>query len=190
MLVDAVARNVDRSVRRAVRDWQRDRHAYVTDRERLVQFALEQYEPFMHRMGAAAHAMWSRKTIEAMWDDPGLLVAGAEDEAGVCALYSFALGGEGAECHLNLSVCGGREATTALIWWGVEQLASRGVAWLHMGGGVSQGDAIAQAKLKFPPKVVPFRAAREVYRRERYDELCTQAGVAADAPGFFPPYRR
>lgn len=188
--VEGVARRADRSVRRAVRDWERQGRAYVTDRARLRDFARTHYGAFMARMGARPQTVWSAATLDLMLEDPSVLVVGAEDEEGVCALHSFASTTHGGETHLNISARDGRDATTALVWWGIGELARRGVPWLNLGGGVVRGDAIAQAKLKFRPRCVPLLTAREVYRPTRFAQLCEQAGVAPDQGGFFPPYRQ
>jgi hypothetical protein len=186
---EAVLARSDRSVRRGIRDWLLAGAPYVTDRAALCKFLQAQYEPFMRSMGASPRAIWPAATLAAMLEDPAVWIVGAADEDGICAAYSFATTPHSAECHLNVSVRDGRTATTALLWWGIEQLACSGVPWLCMGGGVAPGDSIARAKLKFRPEVHPLRSAREVYRFRDFEELCEAAGCTEAAARFFPPYR-
>jgi hypothetical protein len=180
----------DRSVRRDLRDWQQSGRSFVTDRDRLVEFALENYASFMRSMNTNPASIWSSETLQAMCLDPHLLMAGVADEQGICALYAFATSAYGAEAHLNISLRGGREFTTALIGWGIEELAARRVPWLHFGGGVVRGDSVARAKEKFRPAQRPLTVGREIYREDRYRTLCESAGTDAAETGYFPAYRK
>jgi hypothetical protein len=179
----------DRSVRRAVRDWSSAGFDYVTDRQRITEFLLTNYSRFMHDACASSRAIWPDATLRAMCADPAVLMVGAADEQGLCAAYTFASTPYVAECHLNVSVRDGKRATTGLLWWGIEQLAARGIPCLSMGGGVTPGDGIDRAKRKFRPLVRPLMAAREVYRPDDFELACRAASRSQAAEGFFPPYR-
>jgi hypothetical protein len=180
----------DRSVRRAVRDWDAAGLQYVTARQELTRFILCEYRPFMVSHGANEAALWSEEALSTMCADPDLLMLGASDAGSVCAVYTFGRAGASAECHINVHVGEGRSFTSALLWGGMQELARCGVRWLHMGGGVRRDDAIARAKRKFGPREVPLRVSREVYRPDDYRRLCEAAGLDANAPGFFPAYWR
>ena len=98
--------------------------------------------------------------------------------------------GLGVECHLNISVRDGRQYTTPMIWWGVRQSIARRLPWMNCGGGVSRNDAIARAKQKFRPDILPLLGAREVYRPDVYRRCCAEVGVDPGMrEGFFPNYR-
>ena len=181
----------DRSVRRDLRDWQQSGRSFVTDRDRLVDFVLQNYAPFMQSMNTNPASIWPQETLRTMCLDPNLMMAGVADEQGICAMYSFAMSAFGAEAHLNISVRGGREFTTALIGWGIGELAARRVPWLNFGGGIVRGDTVARAKEKFRPAHRSLTVAREIYRHESYRMLCESAGSdTAASGGFFPAYRK
>ena len=181
----------DRSVRRDLRDWQKSGRSFVNDRNQLIEFVLQNYASFMHSMNSNPASIWSPETLGAMCGDPNVLMVGVADDQGICAMYSFAMSAFGAEAHLNISVRGGKEFTTALIGWGIGELAARRVPWLNFGGGIVRGDSVAKAKEKFRPMHRPLTVAREIYREDRYRALCDSAGVDADsASGFFPAYRK
>ncbi len=180
----------DRYVRRVLRDWQQSASEIVTDRAALTHFVLVNYAAFMASVGADPRAIWSEKTLESMLKDESVLMAGAADDEGICAVHTFATTPCVADAHLNISVRGGRRAVTPLIIWGIQALADRQVPWLNLGGGVVAGDSVALAKEKFGPERAPLQVAREIYRPATYAELCAQSGVDADAVGgFFPRYR-
>jgi hypothetical protein len=184
----ALAR-ADRSVRRALRS---SSGVQVADfaREELAAFIEGHYAEFMRAAGANPAATWAPATLRALCADPAVHLLGARDDQGLCAAYAFATTPHGAECLVNVSIRDGREATTALIAAGLSVLAEAGLPFLHLGGGVARGDAIAAAKLKFRPERLPLLVAREVYDAERYRQLCAQAGDAdAARTGYFPAYR-
>lgn len=185
---DAALARCDRSVQRSLRSWERDGRRYVTCRQTLTRFILEHYAACMVALGADPRTVWPPATLAAMCEDPDLLMVGAADEEGVCAVHTFAITTHAAECHLSFSVRDGRHFTAALIGWGIRQLADRGLPALNLGGGMRRGDSLAQSKLKFRPRRVPFLRAREVYRPDQYRLLCARAG-ADPATGFHPAYR-
>jgi hypothetical protein len=186
---EAALARADRSVRRALRS---SSGAQVSDfaREQLEEFIESHYTAFMRAAGAKRAATWSAATLRGLCGDPAVRLLGARDDEGLCAAYAFATTPYAAECLVNVPIRDGREATTALIAAGLSVLADAGVRFVHLGGGVSRGDAIAAAKLKFRPQRLPMLVAREVYDAERYRLLCAQAGDAGAArTGYFPAYR-
>jgi hypothetical protein len=187
---DAVFARADRYVRRALRDFARDGARIVSDRAAVRGFIVDNYAPFMASVGAHPRTVLPRATVAAMCEDEGMLLLGVADDDGLCAAYSVAMAAACAEAHINIGVRDGRRFNTALVCHAIEALAARGIPWLNLGGGVRPDDAVAQAKQKFRPVAHPQRVAREIYRPERYAQLCAAAGRDASvAAGFFPAYR-
>lgn len=187
---DAALTRASRTVRRSLAEWERSACRYVEDRKAVSGFLAARYGEFMRDAGARAHAIWSAETLWCMLDDPDVLMVGAADEGGIRAAHSFAVRGTGAEAHLSLSVGHGREYTTALLAWGFRRLASLGVRWLHLGGGIRPDDGVARGKQKFHPRERVLLAAREIYDPAVYQRLCSASGHGPDpGTGFFPAYR-
>jgi hypothetical protein len=187
---EAALAHASRTVRRSIASWQESGMQYVEDRETIARFVLSNYASFMQRAGARPHGTWAEETLRIMLADPEIVMVAAADEQGICAAHSFAIEGTGAEAHVSLSVREGRQHTTALIAWGIAQLAARGVLWLHLGGGITPGDAVARGKQKYHPAVRMLDVAREIYDASAYDRLCRLAGRdPTEASSFFPAYR-
>jgi hypothetical protein len=185
----ALAR-ASRTVRRSIAAWHSAGIQYVEDRQVIAQFILSNYAGFMRRAGARPHALWTEDSLRTMLADPDILFVAVADDEGICAAHSFAIEGRGAEAHLSLSVREGRQHTTALIGWGLAQLAARKVCWLHLGGGITPGDAIARGKEKYRPTVRTLSVAREIYDAATYEDLCRLAGRGpCGETAFFPAYR-
>jgi hypothetical protein len=63
------------------------------------------------------------------------------------------------------------------------------VPYLNLGGGIREGDDVAEFKRRFGAAERPLASLRQVYRPDVYDRLCAQAGVSPQRSGWFPPYR-
>jgi len=182
--------SASQNVKRSIRRWERSGAEFVTDRSALVSFLLEHYAPFMESAGATDAAMWSPDFLQAICADPNVLMVGAADEQGICIVVTFGITPHCAEYQVNVSVRGGREFTAAMIWWGIRRLTAMKIPWLHLGGGVSRGDSLAQAKERYGPVCMPFMSAREIYDQDAYERLRAGAAEHSNAPtSFFPIYR-
>jgi hypothetical protein len=188
--IEGVLAQSSRSVKRARAAWEKAGHEFVTERSLLKSFVLQHYRAFMGSVGANARGLWEARTLEEALEDDLLLMAGVRDDEGLCAAHTFAVSPWGGECHLNISIRGGRAHTAPLLLWGMEQLATRQVPWLQMGGGVVAGDDVARSKEKYAPSPRPLMVAREIYDAAAYGHLCEQARQDPEAQGYFPAYRR
>ena len=162
----------------------------MTDRDALGAFVLEHYESFMHGVGASPRAIWPRKMLEAVCADSGVHFFGATDESGVCAATLFGVTPFCAEYLISVRLRTGQGMNSALMWAAIRRFAELEVAWLNLGGGVTEGDSIARSKRRFGPASVPMLVSKEIYRPQAYEALMRQAGLSFDEPGaFFPGYR-
>jgi hypothetical protein len=188
---DVLLAGAHHSVRRALGNWRKADAHYVTDRAALRGFLIDNYAPFMESRNANPRAILTGETLRTLCEDANVLIVGARDELGICAVHTFACTPWCAESQINISVRAGRRFTTQLLWWAINELSRRQIPWLNLGGGVSRGDALARSKQeKFRPMRLPLLTAREVYRPDEYERLCRDALCAShDSPGYFPPYR-
>ena len=96
--------------------------------------------------------------------------------------------GEHAEWHIGATTKDGR-SLAALIYWNAPRfLRERGVRFSNVGGGIQIGDGTYQFKLRLGGVPTPMQSLRQVYDRDKYDELCALAGVSSETT-WFPAYR-
>jgi hypothetical protein len=180
---------MDRNRRRQLRTFDECRAGLIVDRTSLTDFLVAQYRPFLDRVGASPAAYFSDETLRFLCGLDNVLMVGAGSDV-IQAVYVFAHAGGIGECLFNVALSEGRRYAVPLLWWGVEQLQSTRVRVLGMGGGVREGDSVAESKERFGARTLPLHCLKQVYRRELYEELCRGAGVEAyDETGYFPPYR-
>jgi hypothetical protein len=68
-------------------------------------------------------------------------------------------------------------------------LRALGVTSLNLGGGIREGDDLAEFKRRFGAAELPLVSLRQVYRQDEYERLCREAGVTSHRSAWFPPYR-
>ena len=160
----------------------------VEDRHLLTGALIDLYPATMRRAGARAHYDFSGETLRRWAGDPGSLLLGAHVEGSIQAIILLLVAGRCAEYHIGAATERGRELTAWLLKNGIERLRRRGVATLNLGGGIRPGDGLYKFKEKFGAVPKPLHAIRQIYDRNRYDELCRMAGVTHPVR-YFPPYR-
>ena len=176
--------------RRQLRTW--DPAAHDLDRERLVAFFLAEYPRFMARKDASAQYAFSRATLEAICRLPDVFLLGAERDDGTLEAASvFVHTPDAGEFLFNAALPGAAHHSTHLLWSAVHRLRGLGVPSLNLGGGVEEGDSLAQFKERFGARKVPLLALKQVFDRPVYERLCRERGADPDdVVAYFPPYRR
>jgi hypothetical protein len=158
------------------------------DRQSLTAALLDLYPATMRRVRAGGHYGFSTETLRRWAGDPGSLLLGAELEGRVEAVVLFPVAGCRAELHILANTERGRDLTAWLWRNAIERLRQRGVVTLNLGGGIQPGDGLYRFKEWCGAVPVPLQAVRQIYDRQRYDELCMIAGVS-NRTDYFPAYR-
>ena len=159
----------------------------VTDTQELADPLVVLYAETLARVDAAATYRFAEATLRAWLNSPGCLALalGRPPRAVVLCLYTADV----ADYFINASTPDGRADTRILLWAAMLELKRRGVRYLNVGGGVSEGDALDAFKRRFGGRGYRAPVLKQVYLRERFSMNCRLAGVAEAATGFFPPYR-
>lgn len=181
---------MDRNRRRELRAYELLATGITTDRTRLTRFVSENYSTFADRIALPINERWTDATLQAYCGASAAFLVGMEGPDGIVAAHVYAHTSYGAEFVLQVAGPNGRQHTTVLIWRAVQILQAMGVPFLNLGGGVTENDAIAQAKQRLGADRPRLTSLREVYNAEAYALLCRRTGVDPDAPGYFPAYRR
>jgi hypothetical protein len=181
---------LSRNRKRQLRDWNQIKANLIFDKQAITEFLVTHHDQFMRSKGATEPAMLSRQSLELLCSLDGVLLVGAGESGRVKSAQAFGLTPFAADSLLNVSVEGARHYSAALLWHAMLQLKESGLPLLNLGGGVREGDSVAQFKQRFGAQRVALRALKQVYRRDKYEELCRLVDAdAADKAGYFPPYR-
>ncbi len=180
--------NLDRNRKRELKDL--DKTNFILNRNALTHFFVENYPEFLRRVQASPASYFTRETLTSLCNLNNIVIVGAGAVEKIQAVYIFAYTRYASDCLFNVAVPEGRHYATALLWWGVNYLKSKQIPLLNLGGGVRENDSIARSKERFGPIKLPFRALKQVYNREIYEELCHRRAVdPTDKTGYFPAYR-
>ena len=179
---------LSRNRRRQLRDWETSGARLELDRSRLARFLVDNYTAFFARKGAGPATDFRRDTVAAMAElDEVLLVGAGAGE--LEAVTAFGYTSHVADALFAVSRPGGERHSARLVWWGVERLRDLGVPYLNLGGGIRDGDDVAEFKRRFGASQQPLASLRQVYRPDVYERLCAETGVSPGRSGWFPPYR-
>jgi hypothetical protein len=189
--LETILAGFDRNRRRQLKCWNNLQTHLVTDKEALTQFLITHYRDFLLRVGASQANYFSDKTLKHLCASDNVRMIGVAAGDRLVAMHAFSYTQALGDCFFNVALEEGREYTTALLWWGINDLKSLGVPLLNMGGGVCEDDPVARAKQRFGSQKMPFRVLKQVYRLEVYEDLCAQQNVdPVDRSGYFPAYRK
>jgi hypothetical protein len=180
---------LSRNRRRQLRDWRSTAATLEHDRGALTDFLLGTYTAFFERKGAGAATNLSGETMAAIASLDDVFLVGASRDSRIESVALFGYTSVCGDALFNVSVAGGERHAVHLIWAAVEHLRELGVERLNLGGGVREGDDIAEFKRRFGATRLPLRSLRQVYRPDVYERLCANAGVSPGRSGWFPPYR-
>ncbi|HEY7530698.1 MAG TPA: hypothetical protein VIC56_08495 [Gemmatimonadota bacterium] len=177
--------------RRQLRDWEAIRSAIRLDREPLTEFLLARYAEFFREKGATAAYAFTPATMAGLAKLDGVLVVGAGRGSTIEAVSLFGYTPYAADFLFNVALPEGRRHSAALIWYAVQALREAGAPVLNLGGGVRDGDSLAEFKRRFGAAQAPFVALKQVYDPAAYARACRGAGAdPRDRSGYFPAYRR
>ena len=146
----------------------------------------DMYVDTMRRVGAAERYLFSPEffeQLERMGDGVVMLDSG-------CAAGLFLAGGGAMHYFLSASTDEGRalSATNAILFAAMRHGREAGLATLHLGGGLVDGDSLQRFKQSMGAGRAPFFVGSAIHDAGAYEELCAAAG-AADSERF-PAYRR
>jgi hypothetical protein len=186
--MDKLFSNLHKNRKRELKDF--DKTVFVLDEDPLVNFFLDTYPEFLRRVQASSASYFTRETLRSLCSLNNVVMVGAGAAEKIEAVYIFAHTPHAGDCLFNVAVPKGRHHATSLLWWGVNYLKSQNIPVLNLGGGVRENDSIARSKEFFGAIKLPFRALKQVYDPELYEELCRRRGAdPADRTGYFPGYR-
>lgn len=181
----------DRSRRRQLRTYDGQLRDVVTDRQELADFLVAAYPAFAERVQASQANRYTEATLRQLVALDGTVWVGMRRDGAIRAAYGFGMTPFVGDCLLNVATPEGRSFSTVLLWYGILALKARNVPVLNLGGGLRDGDSLDLAKRRFRGRQVPFRAVKEVLRRDVYRQLCQRAGADPDSrDGYFPAYRQ
>jgi hypothetical protein len=180
---------LSRNRRRQLRNWSSVATSLEQDRGRLTEFLLANYGDFFARRGAGGATDFTLETMAAITSLENVFMVGAGQDEELEAVALFGHTPYCGDAVFNVSVPGGERHTVHLVWSAVERLRALGVERLNLGGGVREGDDVAEFKRRFGAAQLPLASLRQVYLPDVYERLCREAGVTSDRSGWFPPYR-
>jgi hypothetical protein len=182
--------NLDSNRKRQLRAWERISAGMILDKPALTEFFLANYHDFIRGLKSSPVYQFTGETLAFLCDLENVFMVGAGEPGKIEAVSLFACTPFAGEYMFNVSLPEGRSHAVKLLWSGVNYMRSIGIPVLNLGGGVREGDSLAQFKARFGARKTPFKCLKQVYAPAIYRTLCRRASADPhDLSGYFPPYR-
>ncbi len=177
--------------KRELRNWPHNSQSIILDERVTLEFLLRHYKSFYDRKQASGSYNVTPDTLKFLAQLDNIFIVGAGPMGQVEAVSMFSYTSYAADYWINVSVGEGKRFTTSLLWYSVLQLQAMGVPVLNLGGGIREGDGVAEYKRRFGAQHRRFGCLKQIYRPDVYRLLCSEAGADyTDMSGYFPAYRR
>jgi len=152
-------------------------------------FFVSHFEESFQRRGAHPDHYLSRASRDFFCTLENFLLVGAGRDQ-VESATAFGFTPYVADGLYNVSFSPDTSFSTLLIWTAVQELRSRKVPVLNLGGGVRHDDGVARYKRYLGAFERPLFSVKQVFDPIRFAGLCRSAGFNSDdVSGYFPPYR-
>lgn len=175
--------------RRFLQQWLESPPVLAEDADELRPAFLRLYADFVEARDVGAYYRFKAASLVELDAAPGVHWLGARDAAGeIEAVVVFLRQGACADLFLATSTPEGRRHSRGLYWSAALRLRERGVATINLGGGIVDGDSLAQFKRRFGATSRPTLALRQVFDPPGFARACASARVDPDAAGRFPPW--
>ena len=160
-----------------------------TDQLVLKEAFVDLYPSFSKRRKMAKHYQFSGPLLSELASLPAMHLVGVRGRDGEvsCVILMGSHGPCGDYLFMASSIEGEREGT-GVIWVGLEELAAQGVSMCNLGGGIREGDGVAEMKRRLGGVAQKIPVIQEVMDPDRYKTLCKTAGHLAEDAQFFPAY--
>ena len=186
--IDDLWANLSTNRKRQLKDWEKVRSNLVLEKSSLIDFFLANYVDFFERKGAEQYYLFSQDTLSFLFNLDNVMIVGAPGPENVEAVSVFAHTGDVGEYLFNISLPGGKNYTSELIWHGVSYLKALKIPLLNLGGG---GGGIGESKRRYGGGQLALKCLKQIYEPGVYEELCRCANAdPLDVSGYFPPYRK
>lgn len=176
--------------KRALRKWSESDMRTVRDRDVLASFFLEHYEAFFREHGFPKAHLFSRPSLAHLISLREVYLVGAGTREGLQGVLFGWYSAYSAECIFSVRRPNGPPTLGGLYWAAAKHYKSLGIPNMNLGGELDLHEGIANFKRHFGTYTLPLSAQRQVIRPDIFQELCQQAGCAAESEGYFPPYQK
>jgi hypothetical protein len=187
---EALRAGLQASLRHKLREAAAVEHSDDVGVEDMLRFFVDAYPACFAARGAGGAYRLDAGTLEALARSRHAFLLGVRGADGYESVTLFGRTAASGDAFLNVCTEAGRIHAFTLLWHGALRLQTGGVPFLNLGGGITEGDGVAQFKRRFGGQERRLVALRQVFDAGRYRALCVEAGVDPQRDiGYFPAYR-
>lgn len=185
---ESILKGFHENHRYEINKFKKNKFDLVEDREKISDSFIELYSQTLERVNASDTYYFTSDTLRRLVAGDISFPLGVSLDGKIQCVIVFLVKGEWAEYYINASTDFGRCATRFLIWEGIQLLKKIGVKYLNLGGGITEGDALAQFKKRFGGSEGKLRVSKQITFPEEYNRLCLENSVDGKKTSYFPAY--
>lgn len=161
------------------------------DQTELAEAFVRLYPAFAERRAMSGLYHFSEEVLHDLVTLPGTHLAGARDADGdvSCVVLMAATPACGDYLFMASSPTGHVDGA-GVLWCGLEALAEQKIPVCNLGGGIREGDGVAEFKRRLGGQPFGLCVIRQIFDAPRYKALCQSAGCDPDKTDYFPAYYR
>ena len=179
---------VSARTRSGLRKWL-ERATIEHDQDLLAEAFVRLYPGLAERRDMSALYHFDPVVLRRLTELPDTFLVGARSCDGIISCVALMAATSACGDYLFMaSSPDGNSDGTGVLWCGLEKLAERKVPVCNLGGGISEGDGVAEFKRRIGGEPLALPIVQEIFDTDRYAALCRVAGVVPAATGFFPAY--
>lgn len=182
--IETLENNLSSNHKRNLKKLSRLDYQIVHDKNVLIEPMLELYQQFLQQRSLSAIYHFSSSALAAYYQTQEVSLIGLHYQADIQAVLSFAHGKRGVEFFLQGASKIGRDMTRLILWEAVLHFKALGFEYLHLGGGIQDGDSLAEFKRQFASHAVPCYALKKILNEKAYAAFCESTDTR-----YFPAYR-
>lgn len=156
----------------------------ITDKATLIEPMLALYGAFIQKKNVASIYHFNRDSLRTLLASEHCHLIGIQVDGEIQAVLSFLIGRPGAEFFLQGASELGRPYTRLILWEAIKRFKKMGLTFLNLGGGIQDGDSLANFKRQFASTPTACYAIKKILDEYRYT-IDSQTQQTA----YFPAYR-
>lgn len=187
---DELYKNLHRDKKKQLRGYERTTNQITTDKALLKDFFLANYQTYFHQKKADSVYDFEQDTLSDLMDLDNVSMVGIVNKGRVEAAAINTFSNYLAEALLYVSLPGIKHHTMPILWHSIQTLKKENIRLFNIGGGIKEGDSLAQYKQRLGGHAAKFKCLKQIYDQEAFTMLCEQKKInPLHIEGYFPPYR-
>lgn len=186
--IDNLYRALSNNHKRQLKKWATREATLVLDQAELQQAFLKLYPTFMSQKKAATVYDFGEAALAEIFASVPCYLIGVREQDNLVAVSVFIYTEHIADFFLHAACEGAHMYARKIMWEAICYFKEKQIPYLHLGGGISEDDGLANYKKQFAAKKYTNHCWKLIFNEATYQALCQQYQVSTSRDGYFPAF--